>query len=62
MSSLHEFTFEKGLKEMFSQTRRSVGRVPLVRKRKLGLGPFNVKKKKINKGARDQMEWTTAHF
>ena len=27
---------------MFSQIRRSAGRVPWVRKRKLGLGPFNV--------------------
>ena len=42
MGSLHGFTFEKGLKEMFSQIRRSVRRVPRVRKRKSGLGPFNV--------------------
>ena len=27
---------------MFSQIRRSVGRVPRVRKKKSGLGPFNV--------------------
>ena len=40
MSSLHGFTFKKGLKEMFSQIRRSVGRVPRVRKRKSELGPF----------------------
>ena len=32
----------EGLKEMFSQIRRSVGRVPRVRERKSGLGPFNV--------------------
>ena len=42
MGSLHEFTFEKGLKEMFSQIRRSAERVSRVRKRKSGLGPFNV--------------------
>ena len=42
MGSLHGFTFKKGLKEMFSQIRRSVGRVPWVRKRTSGLGPFNV--------------------
>ena len=42
MSLLNGFTFEKSLKEMFSQIRRSVGRVPRVRKRKSGLGPFNV--------------------
>ena len=40
MGSLHGFTFKKGLKEMFSQIRRSAGRVPRVRKRKLWLGPF----------------------
>ena len=42
MGSLHGFTFKKGLNEMFSQIRRRAGRVPLVRKRKPGLGPFNV--------------------
>ena len=42
MSSLHGFTFKKGLKEMFSQIHRSAGRVPRVRERKPGLGPFNV--------------------
>ena len=40
MGSLNGFTFEKGLKEMFSQIRRSAGRVPQVRKRKSRLGPF----------------------
>ena len=40
MGSLHRFTFKKGLKEMFSQIRRSAGRVPRVRKRNSGLGPF----------------------
>ena len=41
MGSLHGFTFEKGLKEMFSQICKSAGRVPRIRKRKSGLGPFN---------------------
>ena len=40
MGSLHLFTFKKGLKELFSQIRRSAERVPRVRKRKFGLGPF----------------------
>ena len=40
MGSLHGFTFKKGLKEMFSQIRRSAGRIPRVRKRKSELGPF----------------------
>ena len=40
MGSLYGFTFKKGLKEMFSQIRRSARRVPRVRKRKSGLGPF----------------------
>ena len=40
MSSLHGFTFKKGLKDMFSQISRSAGRVPRVRKRKPGLGPL----------------------
>ena len=34
---------KKGLKDMFSQIRRSAGRVPPVRKRKSGLGPFKIK-------------------
>ena len=42
MGSLYGFTFKKGLKEMFSQNRRSAGRFPWVRKWKSGLGPFNV--------------------
>ena len=42
MGSLHKFIFKKGLKEIFSQIRRSSGRVPRVRKRKSELGPFNV--------------------
>ena len=42
MGLLHGFTFEKGLKERFSQICRSARRVPQVRKRKAGLGPFNV--------------------
>ena len=42
MSLLHGFTFKKGLKEMFSQICRSAGRVPRVRKRKPGLGPFTL--------------------
>ena len=42
MGLLHGFTFKKGLKEMFSQICRSAGRVPRVRKRKSGLGPFNM--------------------
>ena len=42
MGSLHRFIFKKSLKEMFSQIRRSVGRVPRVRKRKSGMGLFNV--------------------
>ena len=41
MGLLHGFTFKKGLKEMFSQIRRSAERVPRVRKRKSGLGPFS---------------------
>ena len=40
MGSLHGFTFKKGLKEIFSQIRRSAERVPWVRKGKSGLGPF----------------------
>ena len=42
MGSLLGFTFENNLKEMFSQIRRIVGRVPRVRKRKFGLGPFRL--------------------
>ena len=42
MGSLLGFTFENNLKEMFSQIRRIVGRVPRVRKRKSGLGPFRL--------------------
>ena len=42
MGSLPGFTFENSLKEMFSQIRRIVGRVPRVRKRKSGLGPFRL--------------------
>ena len=50
MGLLHRFTFKKGLKEMFSQIRRSAGRVPRVGKMKSGLGPFNmVSKPKVLK-------------
>ena len=42
MGSFPGFTFEKSLKEMFSQIRRIVGRVHQVRKRKSGLGPFRL--------------------
>ena len=42
MGSLHGFTLKKGLKEMFSQIHKSAGRVPRIKKRKSGLGPFNM--------------------
>ena len=42
MGPLNGFTFKKGLKEMFSQIRRSVERIPRVRKKKSGLGPFRM--------------------
>ena len=42
MGSLHGFIVKNGLKEMYSRIRMSVVRVPQFRKRKLGLGPFNV--------------------
>ena len=42
MGSLNGFTFENSLKEMFFQIRRIAGRVPRVRKRKSGLGPFRL--------------------
>ena len=55
MDSLHEFTFKKGLKEIFSQIRRSAKRVPRVRKRKFGLGPFSTYDKIDPEGG--QFEW-----
>ena len=52
MSLLHGFTFKKGLNEMkcfVFRIRRSAGRVPRVKKKKLGLGPFRLHKKKKKK-------------
>ena len=57
MGSLHGFTFEKGLKEMFSQIRKSVGRVPRVRKRKFRLDPFNISLHSCMYSIQGMVEW-----
>ena len=55
MSSLHGFIFKKGLKEIFSQICRSAGRVPRIRKRKSGLGPFNIIRLEIENRWKDEI-------